>query len=107
MEANRREYLFVLACEIPVLAFALVSSGRPKKLFWLGWGIHAAFSACVLTVVIWAQVFLALVKIAVIGEVESLRAPLPAAGRLSGARFQTGCATVGVLVRSSSTPRPV
>jgi hypothetical protein len=57
VEANRREYLFVLACEIPVLAFALVSSGRPKKLFWLGWGIHAAFSACVLTVVIWLKFF--------------------------------------------------
>jgi hypothetical protein len=56
VEANRREYLFVLACEIPVLAFALVSSGW-KKLFWLGWGIHAAFSACVLTVEIWLKFF--------------------------------------------------
>jgi len=56
VEANRREYLFVLAWEIPVLAFALVSSGR-KKLFWLGWGIHAAFSAYVLTVVIWLKFF--------------------------------------------------
>ena len=57
VEANRREYLFVLACEMPVLAFALASSGRPKKLFWLGWGIHVTFSTCVLAVVIWLEFF--------------------------------------------------
>jgi hypothetical protein len=59
IEANRRQYLFVLACEIPVLALALalISAQRLKKLFWLAWGIHAAFTACVLTVVIWLQFF--------------------------------------------------
>jgi hypothetical protein len=57
IEANRRQYLFVLACELPVLVLALVSLGRRKKLFWLGWGIHAAFTSCVVAVVIWLEFF--------------------------------------------------
>ena len=56
-EANRRQYLFVSACELPVLLLALVSLERRKKLFWLGWGIHAAFTACVVAVVIWLDFF--------------------------------------------------
>jgi hypothetical protein len=56
--ANRREYLFVLACESPVLALALFSLRWLKKLlFWLGWGIHLAFTGCVLTVFIWLEYF--------------------------------------------------
>src|SRR5882724_2085149 len=48
VDANRRQYLFVLACESPVLALALFSLRWLKQLlFWLGWGIHAAFNACV------------------------------------------------------------
>ena len=57
IEANRRQYLFVLACEVPVLVLALVSLERGKKLFWLGWGIHGAFTACVVAVVIWLEFF--------------------------------------------------
>ncbi len=57
IEANRRQYLFVLACEVPVLVLALVSLERGKKLFWLGWGIHAAFTSCVVAVVIWLEFF--------------------------------------------------
>lgn len=57
MEANHRQYPFVLACELPVLLLALVSLERRKKLFWLGWGIHAAFTACVVAVVIWLEFF--------------------------------------------------
>ena len=57
LEANRRQYLFVLACQLPVLVLALVSFERFKKLFWLGWGIHAAFTSCVVAVVIWLEFF--------------------------------------------------
>ena len=57
LEANRRQYLFVLACELPVLVLALASLERFKELFWLGWGIHAAFTSCVLAVVIWLEFF--------------------------------------------------
>jgi len=57
VEANRRQYLFVLACELPVLMLALISLQRGKKLFWLGWGIHAAFTSCVVAVVIWLEFF--------------------------------------------------
>jgi hypothetical protein len=55
--ANRRQYLFVLASELPVLVLALVSLERRKKLFWLGWGIHTAFTSCVVAVVIWLEFF--------------------------------------------------
>lgn len=57
IEANRRQCLFVLACELPVLLLALVSLEPGRKLFWLGWGIHAAFTACVVAVVIWLEFF--------------------------------------------------
>lgn len=58
VESNRREYLFVLACETPVLLLALLSMRWLKRLFfWLGWGIHAAFAGCVVTVVIWLEYF--------------------------------------------------
>jgi hypothetical protein len=58
VDAYRREYLFVLACELPVLALALFSVCWPKKLlFWLGGGIHLAFTACVLTVLTWLKFF--------------------------------------------------
>ena len=57
IEANRKEYLFVLACELPVLVLALASLNRAKWVFWTGWGIHAAFTACVIAVVIWLKFF--------------------------------------------------
>jgi hypothetical protein len=58
VESNRREYLFVLASETPVLLLALFSMRWLKRLlFWLGWGIHAAFTGCVVTVVIWLKYF--------------------------------------------------
>lgn len=52
IESNRREYLFCLACELPVFLLALISWKRFKWAFWLGWGINLAFSLIVLAVVI-------------------------------------------------------
>src|SRR6266404_1686711 len=58
VDANRREHLFVLGCESPVLAPALFSLRWLKKLlFWLGRGIHLAFTGCVVTVFIWLNYF--------------------------------------------------
>jgi len=57
IEANRKEYHFLLACEIPVLAFAIASFGESRKVFWLGWGIHTALTAFVIFVVIWLKFF--------------------------------------------------
>ena len=58
VEANRKEYLFILACEIPVLVLGLVSLHWLKKLsFWTGWGIHLAFSLFVLMIAIWLEFF--------------------------------------------------
>jgi hypothetical protein len=52
IESNRKEYLFCLACELPVLILALISWKRFKWAFWLGWAINLTFSAVVFAVVI-------------------------------------------------------
>jgi hypothetical protein len=57
IESNRREYLFLLACEVPVLILALISWKGFKWAFWLGYGINAAFSIFVLVIVVWLEFF--------------------------------------------------
>jgi hypothetical protein len=59
VDANQREYLFVLACESPVLALGFFPCRglRNYSFLWLGWGIHTSFTACVLTVVVWLKFF--------------------------------------------------
>lgn len=52
IESNRKEYLFCLACELPVFILALISWKRFKWAFWVGWGINVAFSLIVLAVII-------------------------------------------------------
>ena len=52
IESNRKEYLFFLICELPVLILALLSWKRLRWFFWLGWGINAAVSLIVLWVFI-------------------------------------------------------
>ncbi len=53
VEANRRFYLIVLACEVPVLALALVSQRRFKGAFWAGWIINVVFALLLIVMVIW------------------------------------------------------
>jgi len=50
VEQNRKEYLFFIACELPVFFLALVSWKRSKWAFWAGWGINLAVSLFVLWV---------------------------------------------------------
>jgi hypothetical protein len=57
IESNRREYLFCLACELPVFLLALISWKRFKWAFWLGWGINLAFSALVIVIIVWLEFF--------------------------------------------------
>jgi len=57
VEANRRQYRMLLECEIPVLALALVSLRWQRKLFWVGWAIHAALTGFVAVIVIWLEFF--------------------------------------------------
>jgi hypothetical protein len=57
VEANRRECRLILECEIAVLALALASLRWHKKLFWVGWAIHAAFTVFVVVIVIWLEFF--------------------------------------------------
>lgn len=57
LDANRRQYLFVLACEMPVFILALISLKRSRWTFWLGWAIHSAFAACVAVIAVWLEFF--------------------------------------------------
>ncbi|HWN31068.1 MAG TPA: hypothetical protein VNN78_06850 [Burkholderiales bacterium] len=57
IESNRREYLFCLACELPVFLLALISWRRFKWAFWVGYGINFAFSIFVLVIIVWLEFF--------------------------------------------------
>jgi hypothetical protein len=57
IESNRREYLFCVACQLPVFILAAISRKRLKWAFWVGWGINVAFSLIILTVVIELEFF--------------------------------------------------
>jgi hypothetical protein len=39
------------------LALALLSLRGQRKLFWVGWAIHAAFTVFVAVIVIWLEFF--------------------------------------------------
>src|SRR5579864_4315657 len=55
--ANRREYLFMVACDLPVLILALMSFKYFKWAFWLGWAINLAFAVYVAVIVVWLEFF--------------------------------------------------
>ena len=57
IEANRRQYLYVLACEFPVLVLALISLRNSKWAFWLGWTINLALASYLAVIVVWLEFF--------------------------------------------------
>jgi hypothetical protein len=57
IEANRRQYLLVLACELPVLMLALLSLKHFKWAFWLGWVVNLAFALYLTVIIIWLEFF--------------------------------------------------
>ena len=57
MEENRRFGLLIAGCELPVLAMALLSLKWLDKLYWFGWGIHAALSVWLTVVFVWLEFF--------------------------------------------------
>ncbi len=57
IEANRRQYLFVLACELPVFTLALISFRYFKWAFWLGWTINLIFALYLAVIVVWLEFF--------------------------------------------------
>ena len=57
IESNRREYLIVLAFELPVFTLALISLRYFKYSFWLGWAVNLVFAVCVAVVVGWLEFF--------------------------------------------------
>jgi len=56
-ESDRRFYLLFLACEIPVLALALISLRYFKSAFWLGWAINLGLALYLTVIVIWLEFF--------------------------------------------------
>jgi len=57
VESNRKEFLFFIACELPVFALALLSWKGFRWAFWVGWGINAAVSVIVAVVVVQLMFF--------------------------------------------------
>ena len=57
IKANLRQYYFLIACEFSVLALAVGSFSRFKKMSWAGWAIHTAFAGLLLFVVIRLEFF--------------------------------------------------
>jgi hypothetical protein len=57
IEANRKQYLFVLACELPVLILALISFRYFKWAFWMGWAINLVFALYLAVIVVWLEFF--------------------------------------------------
>jgi hypothetical protein len=57
IQANRRQYLFILACELPVLVLALLSFRYFKWPFWLGWTINLIFALYLAVIVVWLEFF--------------------------------------------------
>ena len=55
--ANRREYLLVLACQLPVFVLALVSLRSFKWAFWLGWAMNLIFTLYLTVIVVWFEFF--------------------------------------------------
>ena len=49
--------LFMLACELPVLMFALISVKYLKWAFWVGWAINLLFALFVGVIVVWLEFF--------------------------------------------------
>jgi uncharacterized membrane protein YgdD (TMEM256/DUF423 family) len=57
LNANRCEYDFMMACELPVFVLALLSSKGCRWAFWLGWSINLGFALFAATIVIWLEFF--------------------------------------------------
>ena len=55
--SDRRFYHSFLACELPVLALALISLRFFKWAFWLGWIINLALALYPTVIVIWLEFF--------------------------------------------------
>ena len=57
IEANRRQFLYVFGCELPVLVLALISLKTIKWAFWLGWSINLGFALYVAAIIVWLEFF--------------------------------------------------
>ncbi|MGD0907733.1 MAG: hypothetical protein ABSA96_09140 [Candidatus Acidiferrales bacterium] len=57
IESNRKQYIFIIACEVSVLLLGLFSWKDFKWAFWRGWGINAAFSLFTFVVIVWLEFF--------------------------------------------------
>jgi hypothetical protein len=55
--SNRRFYLIVLAVELPVFTFALISSRCLMYAFWLVWVANFIFALWLSAVLVWLEFF--------------------------------------------------
>ena len=57
IESDHHFYVLFLACEMPVLALALISLRHFKWSFWLGWAINLALALYLTVILIWLEFF--------------------------------------------------
>jgi hypothetical protein len=57
IESNRRQYLYMLICQLPVLVLALISLKQFNWAFWLGWSINLLFAWYLAVIVAWLEFF--------------------------------------------------
>jgi hypothetical protein len=57
IESDRRFHLLFLACELPVLALALISLRNFRWAFWFGWVINLGLALYLAMIVIWLEFF--------------------------------------------------
>jgi hypothetical protein len=57
IETDRRFYLLFLACELPVLALALILLRPSQWAFWLGWSINLALALYLTAILLWLEFF--------------------------------------------------
>jgi hypothetical protein len=57
IEANRRFAMMIAGFEVPALSLALISLRRIDKLYWVGWGIHAALTVWLGVIFVWLEFF--------------------------------------------------
>jgi hypothetical protein len=57
IECNRRFYLIVLAVELPVFTFALISWRYLMYAFWLVWVAHLICTLWLSAVLVWLEIF--------------------------------------------------
>jgi hypothetical protein len=57
VEESWRFATLTLGCQVPVLALGLISLAGRKRVCWVGWIIHLAFTLWLIIVIVWLTYF--------------------------------------------------